>query len=123
MDASNSNISEVASITRFLALCVSLQAEEELELLRGTSLHAITVQWKNQVDSDLADLAAVELPSRRPRTARDALEGFLTKEAYLWALGTVRRHVYRYDVYVYLYTKYTHCIRSIHTGVYVDTAP
>ncbi|CAM9227113.1 unnamed protein product [Ectocarpus sp. 13 AM-2016] len=69
-------------------------SDDELELLRGTSLHAVTVQWKVQVDTDFQELEALPLPSPRSEeggssTARDALEGFLTKEEYLWALGTV----------------------------------
>lgn len=63
--------------------------------MRGTSLHAVTVQWKAQVDTDFRELEALRLPSPLSEeggssTARDALEGFLTKEEYLWALGTVR---------------------------------
>ncbi len=55
----------------------------------------MTVQWKTQVDSDFDELQQAQLSSPSPSedgpsTARDALEGFLTKEGYLWALGTVR---------------------------------
>lgn len=68
--------------------------DEEVELLQGTSLHAVTVQWKTQVEADYRELGDVQLPSPPPGSAggtvSDALEGFLTKEGYLWALGTVR---------------------------------
>eukprot|EP00903_Cladosiphon_okamuranus_P007725 g7485.t1 len=67
-------------------------SDDELELLRGTSLHAVTVQWKAQVDSDFGELEELQLPSPSEggsSTARDALGGSLTKEGYLWALGTV----------------------------------
>lgn len=55
----------------------------------------MTVQWKAQVDTDFRELETLRLPSPLSdeggsSTARDALEGFLTKEEYLWALGTVR---------------------------------
>lgn len=58
-------------------------------------MHAVTVQWKAQVDSDFAELEELRLPSPSNdggdcSTARDALGGVLTKEGYLWALGTVR---------------------------------
>lgn len=62
-------------------------------MLQGTSLHAVTVQWKAQVDSDFGELEELQLSSPAEdgcSTARDALGGFLTKEGYLWALGTVR---------------------------------
>lgn len=67
--------------------------DDELQLLRGTSLHAVTAQWKAQVDSDFSELEELQLPSPSEggcSTARDVLAGFLTKEGYLWALGTVR---------------------------------
>lgn len=70
-----------------------LDIDDELQLLRGTSLHAVTVQWKAQVDGDFGELEELQLPSPSEdgcSTARDALGGFLTKEGYLWALGTVR---------------------------------
>lgn len=69
-----------------------MNAEEEMELLKGSSLHAVTMQWKSQVESDFRELEELELPARgetTSSTARDALQGFLTKEGYLWALGTV----------------------------------
>eukprot|EP00752_Nemacystus_decipiens_P012039 g10674.t1 len=67
-------------------------SDDELQLLRGTSLHAVTMQWKAQVESDFGELE--ELPLLSPSedgcsTTRDALGGFLTKDGYLWALGTV----------------------------------
>lgn len=62
-------------------------------MLRGTSLHAVTVQWKAQVDGDFGELEELQLSSPWEdgcSTVRDALGGALTKEGYLWALGTVR---------------------------------
>ncbi|CAM9615510.1 unnamed protein product [Pylaiella littoralis] len=66
-------------------------SDDELELLRGTSLHAVTVQWKTQVASDFRELEEMRLqqPSEAVLTVKDALVGSLTKEHYLWALGTV----------------------------------
>ena len=68
-------------------------AEEELELLKGTSLHALTVHWKAQVENDFRELEGVELCGQggveASTTVRDALGGNLTEEAYLWALSTV----------------------------------
>lgn len=60
-------------------------------LLRGTSLHAVTERWKFQVDSDFDELMDLELELQDGvKMVRDALEGYLTKESYLWALSTVR---------------------------------
>lgn len=64
-------------------------SDEELKLLRGTSLHALTTVWKSQVANDLRELQELELPSEGSSTAQSALEGFLTKEGYQWALATV----------------------------------
>lgn len=57
--------------------------------LKGTSLHAVTEKWKSQAQSDFDELMELEL-QEGVTTARSALEGYLTKEAYLWALSTVR---------------------------------
>lgn len=69
-------------------------SDDELHLLRGTSLHAVTVQWKSQVNNDFSELQEKELcesaGTGNTSTVRDALEGYLTKERYLWALATVR---------------------------------
>lgn len=60
-------------------------------LLRGTSLHAVTERWKFQVDTDFDELMDLELELQDGvKMVRDALEGYLTKESYLWALSTVR---------------------------------
>ncbi|CAM9830555.1 unnamed protein product, partial [Hapterophycus canaliculatus] len=69
-------------------------SDDEVELLRGTSLHALTLQWRAQADADFRELGEVQLSSpatdaEGSSTVSDALEGFLTKEGYLWALGTV----------------------------------
>lgn len=69
--------------------------DEELKLLRGTSLHALTTVWKSQVANDLRELQELELPSEGSSTAQSALEGFLTKEGYQWALATVSREMKR----------------------------
>lgn len=51
----------------------------------------MTVQWKTQVASDFRELEEMRLqqPSEAVLTVKDALVGSLTKEHYLWALGTV----------------------------------
>ena len=67
-----------------------LAADEELELLRETSLHTVTVQWKSQVTTDFRELEHMVLPSEGSSTARDILGDCFTKEKYMWALGTVR---------------------------------
>ncbi|CAM9302151.1 unnamed protein product [Ascophyllum nodosum] len=64
-------------------------SDEELELLRGTSLHTVTVQWKSQVTTDFRELEHMVLPSEGSSTARDILGDCFTKEKYMWALGTV----------------------------------
>ncbi|CAM9617005.1 unnamed protein product [Discosporangium mesarthrocarpum] len=62
-------------------------SEDELELLRGSSLHAMTIQWKSQVQADYKEVLALEL--KDGCTVGSAFSGFFTKEAYLWALSTV----------------------------------
>lgn len=64
--------------------------DEELELLRGTSLYTVTVHWKSQVMNDFRELEELVLPTDVSKTARDVLGECLTVENYMWALGTVR---------------------------------
>ena len=62
--------------------------EDELELLRGSSVHTLAVHWRGQVQADYAALAGMGITPDGAQTLGDAFSWF-TLDAYRWALLTL----------------------------------